>query len=138
MAVERSVLPKFRTFKNKWFKVINIFTLFTPPVMPCSSGLYIVERWRRARTRWRIINQMFDVESILEFFVVIKFRCNGSCIIVRNIRFMLQLKILWNTRVGLGISLIFTASLPLLALQSLKNKRGCWAVPSSCSSLKSL
>lgn len=59
---------------------------------------------------------MFDVESILEFFVVIKFRCNGSCIIVRNIRFMLQLKILWNTRLGLGILLIFTASLPLLAL----------------------
>lgn len=94
----------------------SIFTLFTPPVMPCSSGLYIVERWRRARTRWRIINQMFDVESILEFFVVIKFRCIGSCIIERNTRCRLQLKILWNTRLGLGILLIFTASLPLLAL----------------------
>lgn len=29
MAVERSVLPKFRTFKNKWFKVINIYFIYT-------------------------------------------------------------------------------------------------------------
>lgn len=77
--------------------------MLTPPVMTSQAGPWLKGEKQEKHVGGPSLRCLMSGHS-RRFLVIKKFRNNGPCIVVRNTRSRLKLKIWWNTNLDLFVN----------------------------------